>query len=41
MSLTVNTVRKKDLKWSNISVKKYHHNPAFGVKSGSKNLSQI
>jgi hypothetical protein len=27
-------MRKKGLKWSNISVKKYHHNPVLGVKSG-------
>jgi len=30
------TPRKNDLKESNISMKKYHHNPIFGVKSGSK-----
>lgn len=31
----VNTIKKNGLKWSNISVKKYHHNPVLGVKSGS------
>lgn len=29
------TPRKNDLKESNISMKKYHHNPTFGVRSGS------
>jgi hypothetical protein len=38
--LTENTIRKNGLKWSNISVKKYHQSPGLGVKSGSKNLSQ-
>jgi hypothetical protein len=32
---TENTIKKKGLKWSNISVKKYHHIPGFGVRSGS------
>jgi len=32
-----NTIRKNGLKWSNISVKKYHQSPGLGVKSGSKN----
>ena len=31
---TVNTKRKNGRKWSNISVKKYHHNPGLGVRSG-------
>lgn len=35
---TENTTRKNGLKWSNISVKKYHHSPGFGVKSGSVRL---
>jgi hypothetical protein len=28
------TPRKKERKASNISVKKYHHSPGFGVRSG-------
>lgn len=32
---TLKTIRKNGRKWSNISVKKYHHNPVVGVKSGS------
>jgi hypothetical protein len=35
---TEKVIRKKGRKWSNISVKKYHHKPAFGVKSGRDNL---
>jgi hypothetical protein len=31
---TENTMRKKGRKWSNISVKKYHQTPGFGVRSG-------
>jgi len=30
-----NTPRKNERKASNISMKKYHHNPGFGVRSGS------
>jgi hypothetical protein len=38
--LTENTIKKNGLKWSNISVKKYHQSPGLGVRSGSRNLSQ-
>lgn len=31
-------MRKNGRKWSNISVKKYHQSPGFGVKSGKVNL---
>lgn len=34
----VNTIKKKLLKWSNISVKKYHQSPTLGVKSGTVRL---
>jgi len=34
--LTENTIKKKGLKWSNISVKKYHQSPGLGVKSGRR-----
>jgi len=37
-SLTEKTIRKNGLKWSNISVKKYHQSPGLGVRSGSRNL---
>ena len=36
--LTLKTTRKNGRKWSNISVKKYHHKPVFGVKSGKVSL---
>ena len=36
---TEKTMRKKGRKWSNISVKKYHHNPVFGVRSGRVKLN--
>ena len=36
--LTEKTIKKNGLKWSNISVKKYHHKPGFGVKSVNINL---
>jgi len=39
--VTENTIRKNGLKWSNISVKKYHQSPGLGVRSGSWNLSII
>ena len=39
--LTEKTIKKNGLKWSNISVKKYHHRPGFGVKSGSNNLNRV
>lgn len=32
------TIKKKGRKWSNISVKKYHHKPGLGVRSGSVKL---
>lgn len=32
-----NTAKKNGLKWSNISVKKYHQSPGLGVRSGSRN----
>jgi hypothetical protein len=35
---TEKTMRKNGRKWSNISVKKYHHKPGFGVRSGSVSL---
>jgi hypothetical protein len=35
---TLKTIRKNGRKWSNISVKKYHHKPVFGVRSGSDRL---
>ena len=38
---TEKTMRKNGQKWSNISVKKYHHNPGFGVKSGRVKLSRF
>jgi hypothetical protein len=38
---TEKIMRKNGLKWSNISVKKYHHRPGLGVKSGKANLHQI
>ena len=38
MTMAVNTIRKKLLKWSNISVKKYHQSPTLGVKSGTVRL---
>lgn len=38
---TENTIKKNGLKWSNISVKKYHQSPGLGVKSGSRNLGKI
>jgi len=31
---TLKTIKKKGRKWSNISVKKYHQRPVFGVRSG-------
>lgn len=31
-------MRKNGRKWSNISVKKYHHRPGFGVRSGNVKL---
>jgi hypothetical protein len=34
----VKTTRKNGRKWSNISVKKYHHRPVFGVNSGKVSL---
>lgn len=37
---TENTIKKNGLKWSNISVKKYHQSPGLGVKSGSRNLGK-
>ena len=33
-----NTTRKKERKESNISMKKYHHRPTLGVKSGRRRL---
>lgn len=36
--LTWKTPRKKGRKWSNISVKKYHHMPTLGVRSDTVNL---
>lgn len=33
------TPRKKDLNESNISMKKYHHSPTFGVKSGKRSCT--
>lgn len=38
--LTENTIKKNGLKWSNISVKKYHQSPGFGVKSGRVSLKR-
>lgn len=38
---TENTTKKKGLKWSNISVKKYHQSPGFGVKSGKVSLAMV
>ena len=38
---TEKIMRKKGLKWSNISVKKYHHRPGLGVKSGNANLAKV
>jgi len=35
---TEKTMRKNGLKWSNISVKKYHQRPGLGVRSGSVRL---
>lgn len=35
---TEKTIKKKGRKWSNISVKKYHHRPVFGVRSGRVKL---
>ena len=34
-------MRKNGLKWSNISVKKYHQSPGLGVRSGSVTLSLL
>ena len=34
-------MRKNGLKWSNISVKKYHQSPGLGVRSGSVTLSLV
>lgn len=31
-------MRKNGLKWSNISVKKYHQSPTLGVRSGNVKL---
>ena len=38
---TLNTMRKNERKWSNISVKKYHHRPTLGVRSGRANLRRF
>lgn len=38
---TEKTIKKNGRKWSNISVKKYHHTPVFGAKSGSVSLSSM
>jgi hypothetical protein len=35
---TLKTIKKKGRKWSNISVKKYHQRPVFGVRSGRVSL---
>ena len=37
-ALICNTLRKRLLKWSNISVKKYQNSPKFGVKSEASKL---
>ena len=39
LKLTENTMRKNGRKSSNISVKKYHHRPGFGVRSGNRMLA--
>ena len=41
MRRTEKTIRKNGRKWSNISVKKYHHNPGLGVRSGRVSLVMI
>lgn len=41
MRPTEKTIKKNGLKWSNISVKKYHHSPGLGVRSGSKRLFPV
>ena len=41
MVSAVKTMRKKLRKWSNISVKKYHHRPTFGVRSGTVSLQSV
>lgn len=38
---TEKTIKKKGLKWSNISVKKYHQRPGFGVRSGKRSLANL
>lgn len=34
------TARKKERKWSNCSMKKYHEREMFGVRSGMMRLSE-
>jgi hypothetical protein len=38
---TENTIRKNGRKSSNISVKKYHHKPTLGVRSGTRMLNPL